>query len=258
MPSAYAHLRFGWAVIPVLPGKYRALAKAMNQLYNVGLQGPDPLFFYNPLAANAVERQGHSCHGQTGQEFFAAALKRYRQAPSDGAAAYLFGLLAHYCLDSHCHPLINAAVQEGNLDHMELETEFDRFLLQLDGKLPPHQQAIYKYLTLTRGERATAAGLYDDLSPAAFGWGVRNMANVYRVSTSRNRRFARALLGLGGRKGRAFLMSVGPNPLYAHLDEPLLECYEKAQADFAAMAAELARALETDTPLGEAFAPTFG
>ena len=258
MPAAYAHLRFGWEVLPALPGKYRTLAKAMNQLYNVGLQGPDPLFFYNPLMPNAVARQGHSCHAMTGQAFFEAALKRYRAVPSDGGAAYLFGLLAHYCLDSHCHPFINTATAEGGLHHMELETEFDRFLLQKDGKLPPHQQKLHQYLRLTRGERATAAGMYADLSPAAFGWGLRNMANVYRVAASRNRRLSKTLLSLGGRSGRAFRMSVGPAPKYAQLDEPLFSCYAAAAAGFPAMAQALAAALEGQEPLGEDFSATFG
>ncbi len=258
MPSAYAHLRFAKEVIPAVPARYRAIVKNLTRLYNVGAQGPDPLFFYNPLAANKVEKQGSACHAMTGSAFFDAALKRYRTAPSEGAAAYLFGVLAHYCLDSHCHPLINAATEEANLDHMELETEFDRFLLQKDGKLPPHLQSYYKSIRLTRGEQATAAALYEDISPAAFGWGVRNMANVHHVATSRNRKFAKRLLGLGGRKGRAFLMTVGPNPMYAHLDQPILEAYETALADYPILAAQLADALSSDAPLGPEFAPTFG
>ena len=258
MPSAYAHLRFGREVLSDLPPKYRAISKAMNQLYTVGLQGPDPLFFYNPLAANRIAHQGNALHAMTGAAFFEEALKRYRQAPSEGGLAYLFGVLAHYCLDKTCHPLVNTLTQEGNLDHMELETEFDRFLLQKDGLLPPHRQPVYKYLTLTRGERATAAALYQDLRPGAFGWCLRNMSNVYRISAARNRRFSRALLGLGGRKGRAFLMTVGPNPSYAHINEPMLALYQEAKAAFPAMAQALAAAIENQEPFGEEFSSTFG
>ena len=55
MPSAYAHLRFGWEVLSAIPTPYRAAAKNLTQLYNVGTQGPDPLFYYNPLVENAVD-----------------------------------------------------------------------------------------------------------------------------------------------------------------------------------------------------------
>ena len=228
MPSAYAHLRFGWEVLSAIPTPYRAAAKNLTQLYNVGTQGPDPLFYYNPLVENPVDKQGHHCHAMTGKAFFEAALVRYRAAPSEGAAAYLFGVLAHYCL------------------------------LQKDGKLPPHLQDYYKSLRMTRGERATAAALYENLSPRAFGWCVRNLANVHHVATSRNRRFAKRLLGLGGRRGRAFLMTVGPNPMYAHLDEPIFEAYSAALADFPTLAAQLADALKDGAPLGPEFDPTFG
>ena len=76
MPSAYAHLRFGWEVLSAIPTPYRAAAKNLTQLYNVGTQGPDPLFYYNPLVENAVDKQGHHCHAMTGKAFFEAALVR--------------------------------------------------------------------------------------------------------------------------------------------------------------------------------------
>ena len=92
MPSAYAHLRFGWEVLSAIPTPYRAAAKNLTQLYNVGTQGPDPLFYYNPLVENAVDKQGHHCHAMTGKAFFEAALVRYRAAPSEGAAVPLMSV----------------------------------------------------------------------------------------------------------------------------------------------------------------------
>ena len=56
MPSAYVHLRFGREMTP--PGKYAVLPKNFPQLYNVGLQGPDLLFYHNPLASTAVTKLG--------------------------------------------------------------------------------------------------------------------------------------------------------------------------------------------------------
>ena len=58
MPSAYAHLRFGREVLSALPPKYRAAAKAMNQLYTVGLQGPDPLFSITRWLPTALPTRG--------------------------------------------------------------------------------------------------------------------------------------------------------------------------------------------------------
>lgn len=256
MPAAYAHLRFGWEV--TLPGKYGTLPKNFPQLYQVGLQGPDLLFYHNPLFSTATVKQGNRLHNDSGQAFFERALACYRKAPSDGALAYLWGLLGHYCLDSRCHPLINEATAQGHSGHIELETEFDRYLQQLDGKILPQDRHVSQYFRLTRGEQLTVSRFYTDVSPASIGWCSGNMARVYRVITSRRRRTAKMLLSLGGETGKGFLPTVGPNQSCAHLDGPLMERYETALADYPLLAQQLLEALEGDGTLGEGFAPTFG
>ena len=256
MPSAYAHLRFGWEMTP--PGKYAVLSKNFPQLYNVGLQGPDLLFYHNPLVSTAVTKLGYSLHSLSGQTFFGNALEAFRKAPSDGAKAYLFGLLGHYCLDSRCHPLINQLTAQGQPGHMELETEFDRYLQQLDGKVLPQDRHVGQYLRLTRGEQATVSGFYNEVSPGAIGWCSGNMARVYRIITSRRRKTARFLLSLGGEKAKGLLPTVGPNPSCAYLNGSLFTCYRMAAEDYPVLAEQLVRALEENSPLGEEFAPIFG
>ena len=65
------------------------------------------------------------------------------------------------------------------------------------------------------------------------------------------------VLGVGGRGGRAFLRSRGPDPKYAHLDQPLLECYQAAREAFPAMARALADRIENKQPLEEGFEANF-
>lgn len=255
MPAAYAHLRFGWE--RKLPGPYASLPKNFPQLYNLGLQGPDPFFFYNPLFQTATGRLGRGLHQQSGKQFFENALECYRKAPSDGAKAYLFGLLGHYCLDSHCHKFIYEVTAQGNPGHTELETEFDRALQQLDGKLLPQDRHISRYFRLTRGEAATVAAFYPGVSPRAIGWCVGNMRKIYRLTSSRNRKAARFLLGLGGQNGLGLLPTVGPNQNCAHLNEPLLALYQQAAEGYPTLLSGLLAALETGAPLGDDFAPTF-
>ena len=254
MPAAYAHLRFGWEV--ALPGRHGALPRNFPQLYNIGLQGPDPFFFYNPLFPTATGKQGYLLHNTSGQAFFTKALECYRKAPSDGARAYLFGLLGHYCLDSHCHPLIYQVTEKDQPTHVELETEFDRFLQQLDGKLP-QDRSIGQYLRLTKGELATIAAFYPETAPRSLRWCLGNMLRIYQLTTSKNRRMARFLLNFGGKNGRGLIPTVGPNKNCAHLNNTLLDCYQWALDDYPALARELALALDEGTPLSDIFAPTF-
>lgn len=256
MPAAYAHLRFGWEMTP--PGKYAALPRNFPRLYHVGLQGPDLLFYHSPLFSTGTAKLGYDLHKLSGQVFFAKMVECCRKAPSDGAKAYLFGLLGHYCLDSRIHPLVNDLTEKFQISHTELETEFDRYLQQLDGKILPQDRHVSQYFHLTRGEAATVAGFYDTLSPGAIHRSAGNMALVYRIITSRRRRTARFLLGFGGEKARGLLPTVGPNSRCAHLDGSLLECYRMAAADYPALAENLADVLDNGAVLADAFCPNFG
>ena len=46
MPAAYTHYRFGRDVLPLLPPETRQIIAAHRALYDLGLHGPDPYFFY--------------------------------------------------------------------------------------------------------------------------------------------------------------------------------------------------------------------
>ena len=97
MPASYAHYRFGKQVLPTLPADVRQCIQRFRRLYDMGLQGPDFFFYYNPVMKTAVGGLGEHFHSQTGQVFFDHACKA---ASSEAARAYLYGLLCHYCLDS--------------------------------------------------------------------------------------------------------------------------------------------------------------
>ena len=49
MPSTYAHYTFGERMLPLFPAKIRALIQENRALYDIGLHGPDILFYYKAL-----------------------------------------------------------------------------------------------------------------------------------------------------------------------------------------------------------------
>ncbi|MDF2951137.1 MAG: hypothetical protein K0S18_720, partial [Anaerocolumna sp.] len=51
MPSAYTHFKFGMEVIKLLPMELQNIILKNKDLYEIGLQGPDILFFYKPLSS---------------------------------------------------------------------------------------------------------------------------------------------------------------------------------------------------------------
>lgn len=93
MPSTYAHCCFGRQVLAALPQKMQAVLLPEQDLFSIGLHGPDILFFDHPLLGR-VSRLGHRMHKQSGAAFFRPAGEKLAAlefpAPE---TAYLYGFL---------------------------------------------------------------------------------------------------------------------------------------------------------------------
>ena len=72
MPAAYAHYTFGKKVFLALPEGIRQAVAASPQtkrLFALGLQGPDPFFFYRPFYPNRVLGLAGKIHRGTAADF---------------------------------------------------------------------------------------------------------------------------------------------------------------------------------------------
>lgn len=135
MPTTYAHFHFGRCAELLLPEAVANAVRENRQLYDIGLHGPDILFYYQPLKSNPVGRLGGAMHNRPARAFFYPAQAVYASAENQtGALAYLAGFLCHYALDRACHGYIEKKLTVSDLTHGEIESEFDRYLLEKDGK----------------------------------------------------------------------------------------------------------------------------
>ena len=80
MPSTYAHRRFGADVLVQLPRELREKITPYRPLYDMGLHGPDLMFYYRALQSNPVNRLGNAMHEQPGAVFFERARGVIRKA----------------------------------------------------------------------------------------------------------------------------------------------------------------------------------
>lgn len=257
MPSHYAHYRFGVSAIGLLPPEVRRTVQRFRQLYDVGLHGPDIFFYHNILFRDNVVALGTKLHGTSGEDFFIPVCRSQRLEPNEAAMAYLYGVLAHYCLDSSVHPLVYRHTEDGKIGHAELETEFDRFLLQLDGKRQPNTFDCSPHMRLTNGECATVADFYGDVTATAVSTSIRGMSACVRLLAMPNGTGRRILEKSAGARLRQHFMGRSPNKNCAHLNGALLEAYDEALGKFPAMAAALQAHMRCNAPLGELFAATF-
>lgn len=259
MPLTYAHYRFGAAMLSAMPGDARRTIQRFRGLFDVGLHGPD-IFYYRPsLIKTKTSGLGIKFHEQTGQTFFPRACRAVRLERSEAAQAYLYGVLCHYCLDSVCHRFVRENSQ--GVNPWEIETEFDRFLLEQDGKTPPCSQDLSRHLHLTPGECKTVAKLYPPAAETDVKESLRSMVMFTRmlsVQEGTRRTVLEKSLGLLSSGLRGLVMTNTPNPRCAHLNEGLYDCYQKAAEQFPEMLSQLQAHLTYSAPFGEEFADIFG
>ncbi len=135
MPGFYTHARFGEEVFKVLNTEVKDRIKGYEELFYIGLQGPDILFYYKAYKSNAISRKGYAQHGLPGKAFFQPAREKIAACENaDAAFSYIAGFICHFTLDSQCHPYIATVEEKTKLSHAEIETEVERYLMELDGR----------------------------------------------------------------------------------------------------------------------------
>lgn len=131
MPSMVTHDLFGRMVLARLDEDIKNIILKYPKPFHMGLQGPDILFFHKPLTKSAVSEFGFGMHREKASVFFNQALELMQEEEKDSAyASYLYGFVCHFILDSECHPYIARVIEEYGMDHNEIESEFDKYLLK--------------------------------------------------------------------------------------------------------------------------------
>ena len=261
MPSVYAHYRMGLALLPTFPADIRRTIGRFRRLFDVGLHGPDIFLYYNPVLPTAVGSLGSKYHAQTGREFFQRVCRVARLEKSEAAQAYIYGALCHYALDSALHPYVKEQAALSGVTHGQIEAEFDRFLLEKDGKIPPESQDFSPHLNLTPGECATVAKFYPGATSRQVQDSLRNMASsikLFATPEGARRTALRKGMELLKLPVRGMLMTTGANMQCAHLDEPMLALYDQAVASFPELFSQLQAHMTYNGSFGEEFAKIFG
>lgn len=69
--------------------------------------------------------------------------------------AYLMGFICHFILDSECHPYVTEMVEKTGVQHLEIEEEFEKMLLCVDG----HDPFSYPLPDLLPSDETSAAAI---------------------------------------------------------------------------------------------------
>ncbi len=216
MPATYAHYKFGKFVYQALPREIRRLLKGGRAAYLVGLHGPDLLFYYHPYGKNRINQLGVRMHREPASVFFEKARGEYQSHPSDALLAYLCGFLCHFALDSACHPYINEYMLRHGLGHLEIETDFDRFLMEEDGFNPTTHNCT-RHLIRDLDMEEAVASVYDGVTADQIDdsiRGFRRCIRLFQCPGKAKAAFLTALSHLAGQKRQlgGLIMTGKPHP----------------------------------------------
>lgn len=248
MASSYAHYRFGQRVLTLLPPETQELIKRYPDYYNLGLHGPDVLFYHHALKENPVSRLGFDLHELSGLSFFqnaASVLRQFRHKEDfEAALSYVYGMLCHFALDSSVHAFVGDYEKKNGIAHVGIETEFDRFLMVIDGKNP-----IKTHLTDHIHPSSSLASIcrrfYPGITQQEMTDAINGMKQIDRLLCAPGilkRGFLYGLMKLLGRYDSLHWHFVGfhPNPLCKESNRRMKALYHQALP--------LARTLITDFP----------
>lgn len=262
MPTTYAHYKFGKEVISALPRPLRSSIENKREFFDIGVHGPDILFYYNALRKNPVNSQGYELHEKMADEFFRHS-KEIVEKSGDAAAAraYMYGFICHFALDSECHPYIEKMMHESGISHSEIEMEFDRLLLKED-YINPVRHLSTKHIHPTKENAEVIAPFFEDLTPETVMKSLKSMIRIHKLLLAPGKMKRRLIFGgmkaVGQYKSmHGLVMSLEPNPACRDYCQILKKQYAGAVPLAAGLIIRYQKALFDGEELPERFHRTF-
>ncbi len=139
MPASFTHHLYGQELMPLLDEEIQTLILNHKVYYDIGLQGPDILYYNNPMINKTINKIGQKMHHETYDIFLKRA---FTQIDKPEQLAYLIGMSAHYLLDSRLHPYIISLSKKG-YSHFYIEKEIDLYYKDLYPSLTFHVSEYY-------------------------------------------------------------------------------------------------------------------
>jgi hypothetical protein len=240
-----------------MPGDVKRTIQRFRRLFDMGLHGPDIFYYYSPMVKSGASFLGIKFHEQTGRDFFQRVCRAVRLERSEAAIAYLYGVLCHYCLDAYLHPFVTQNVSE-TLSHQQIEAEFDRFLLETDGKVPPCAQDLSPHLKLTPGEWETVAKFYPGVTGGKVSHSISLMALCIRLLAHPDRKLQELVLNCTAPQFLDHRLPEKASDTLAPYISELSGLYHQALEVYPVLLEEITVHLQTGRAFSEAFAPDFG
>ncbi|WP_040192701.1 zinc dependent phospholipase C family protein [Clostridium culturomicium] len=260
MPASYTHYDFGQAVYKKLSKEVKAVINDNKEAYNIGLNGPDILFYYKPLSKNFINRFGHEMHREEAARFFNNA-KKHIVEHKEGIP-YILGFICHFILDSNCHPYIEDAISRSGVSHGEIEAELDGRIMR-KSNLSPQSVNAGAHIIPTRKNARIISLFYEKISEGEIFKALKSVRFYNELLMCQNDLKRKMIKGglskiKGGESFSHMIINVVPNPNCKSIIDKLLVLYDKSTDEAVQMIEEYYRNLTSDAPISERFNRNFG
>ena len=245
------------------PQPCRIRSGKTGALFDVGLHGPDLLFYYHAAKSNAREVPWATPCTSSRAGVLERARGVVRQAKDrDAALAYALGFVCHFALDSTCHPYVEAYTRQSGVSHCEIETEFDDMLLRRDGH-DPKSFFTASHIRPTAENARVIAPFYEGLTGLQVLDALKGMIAMHRLLQPSGA--VKRWVVLTGMKAvgkydvlHGLVANPQPNPQCTESNEKLDALYQQAIPLAVRLIEAYAETLDTDEPLDKAYDHTFG
>ena len=262
MPALYAHNRFGGDVIKQLDEELQTILKKYYTQFRIGMQGPDPFFFYRPIIHTHVSKCGSDMHDEEAKAFFEKTVGVIeKKGRASREYAYILGFICHFALDSECHPYVEEMVEHIGVGHMEIEGEFDKYLLRADKK-DALAYPIYKYIPTDDMTVETIYRFFPELRRAEIKESLKTYRLVKKIFTAPSRwkqRVINSVLKLAGvyKKYYGLMHTYDDNPKCQTTNEGLEIRYQNAIIVATKLIESYDKRVQENAPLSKRFERTY-
>ena len=148
--------------------------------------------------------------------------------------SYAYGFICHFALDVTCHGYIGKKIEESGISHTEIESEFDRELLVMDGFDPVRKRLTDHLVPSTENGRVIADFYFDPIRPEDAAKAVKGMifySNIFLSPSHAKRAFVNAALKVSGNYDglHGMMINYEKNPNCDDSCKKLLELYGQAR-----------------------------
>lgn len=207
MPALVSHHLFAESALKQAQPYLANAAAAAPLAFRWGAQGPDILFYHQPLYENSVSRTGHRIHNERVSRMFSAMVSECAHMNTPEASAYLLGFCCHYTLDRLAHPFVTYIANHRidplypqlsyDAQHNLCESELDRALIAAAHSGNPAYFQSYMLLSIDNKTANTIGAMLSNsiwtvygtrIPPKAIKSSMRSMLHIQHLLHDRSGR----------------------------------------------------------------------